>query len=479
MTSGLAARFSMTAGPTIAPLLRDLAAALAIIIEVEDETGAIAHSTAPEGESEALSLRPDARWAPIEVAGERAGRLVAWPAERIDTALLSSLARDVGERLQAGYEQDQMIDRLAQCYNEIDLLYRLSASTSPEQNLATICDTLLRETADMLGNRTLVVYLRRDNHLRSCSGAGREPVREIQRVTATPIYHAHIFTELDAHRGIETGARSIRHSGAIDGTVPEVRYFVIPVRDRVAMLGFVGIYFTEHEEPPQTPELKLLACLAQHLSDTATRNELLRELGEMLFNTVKSLVAAIEAKDPYTRGHSERVYRLSAKIGERLGLPPSELRTLSWAALLHDIGKIAVPTDILSKPGPLTREEFQLIQTHPLCGCKVIEPIPQLQNVLPGIRSHHERVDGKGYPDGLEGDQIPFMARIIGVADTFDAMVSSRAYRRARTFQNAVEEVERSAGTQLDAQVVEAFLDLVAAGEVEVPEVDERLTKAA
>jgi HD-GYP domain-containing protein (c-di-GMP phosphodiesterase class II) len=182
----------------------------------------------------------------------------------------------------------------------------------------------------------------------------------------------------------------------------------------------------------------------------------------MLFHTVRGLVAAIDAKDEYTRGHSERVHHVSILIAKRLGLSAEEIRRVSWAAMLHDVGKIAIGRSILHKPGKLTDDEYETIKTHPVRGCRVLEPIPQLREILPGIRHHHERWDGRGYPDGLRGEEIPLTSRIIAIADTFDAIVSTRAYREARSLEFALEEIGRNAGIQFDAQIVPVFLALAA-----------------
>ncbi len=167
---------------------------------------------------------------------------------------------------------------------------------------------------------------------------------------------------------------------------------------------------------------------------------------------IVALVAAVEAKDPYTRGHTQRVAELAVRIGEELRLSPERLRTLGRAAMLHDIGKIGVPDAILNKPGKLTREEFAAIQEHPVRGYQIISGIRSLRRELSGVRSHHERLDGSGYPDGLRGDALPQEARIIAVADVYDALTSRRAYRDALSSAAALAII--AADTGLDARCV-------------------------
>src|SRR5262249_44916978 len=141
---------------------------------------------------------------------------------------------------------------------------------------------------------------------------------------------------------------------------------------------------------------------------------------DLFLGSIRMLAAAIDEKDPYTRGHSDRVAKYSVHIGRQLGLADEELETLQISALLHDVGKIGVDDRVLKKPGALTPEEFHIMRQHPSKGANIMRPVPQLKNMLPGIELHHEQVNGEGYPYGLKGDQIPLMARIIGVANTFD-----------------------------------------------------------
>lgn len=177
---------------------------------------------------------------------------------------------------------------------------------------------------------------------------------------------------------------------------------------------------------------------------------------------VQALIRAVEARDPYTAGHSERVMLYSILIGKKLGLSAEELQLLSMGALIHDIGKVGVPDYVLNKPGKLTDEEFELVKLHPAVGDRMIEGIPSLAPMRPIVRWHHEKLNGRGYPDRLEGDEIPLMVRIVTVCDIFDALTSSRSYRGAMPWQKAVdilrEEVESGA---LDPKVVEAFADII------------------
>ncbi len=187
---------------------------------------------------------------------------------------------------------------------------------------------------------------------------------------------------------------------------------------------------------------------------------------ELFVGTVKALSAAIDGKDKYTRGHSERVSRISVAIGKRMGMPADELETLRISALLHDVGKIAVDDAILKKPAALTEEEFEIMKTHPMKGYKIMSQIPAMEPYLPGMVMHHEMVNGKGYPKGLTGDQIPLQAKIVSVADTFDAMTIDRPYSKGMELQPALERLRSFVGTRYQSDVVEALVAACNAGEV-------------
>jgi HD-GYP domain-containing protein (c-di-GMP phosphodiesterase class II) len=182
---------------------------------------------------------------------------------------------------------------------------------------------------------------------------------------------------------------------------------------------------------------------------------------ELFLGSIRMLAAAIDEKDPYTRGHSDRVAKYSLLIGNQLGLSPEELDRLRISALLHDVGKIGVDDRVLKKPGALTAEEFEIMKQHPSKGANIMRPVAQLKDVLPGIELHHEHINGKGYPYGLKGEEIPLMARIIAVSDTLDAITTNRPYQSARDIDDALEIIRKAAGSKFDQKVVEA-LELIA-----------------
>ena len=203
--------------------------------------------------------------------------------------------------------------------------------------------------------------------------------------------------------------------------------------------------------------------LEEHIAKLAKAAE---ENRELFVGTVKALAAAIDGKDRYTRGHSERVSRVSVAIGKRLGLGAEELETLRISALLHDVGKIAIDDAILKKPSALTDEEFEIMKTHPQAGYKIMAHIPAMKEFLPGMYMHHEMVNGAGYPQGLKGEEIPLQAKIISVADTFDAMTIDRPYSKGMSLKDSLERIGSFVGTRYDGKVVEALVQACAEGEI-------------
>ena len=204
----------------------------------------------------------------------------------------------------------------------------------------------------------------------------------------------------------------------------------------------------------------------ERLKESAEENR------ELFVGSIRMLAAAIDEKDPYTRGHSGRVAKYSTLIGRELGLNPQDLDTLRISALLHDVGKIGVEDRVLKKPGALTTEEFDLMKQHTVKGANIMRPVSQLKNMLPGIELHHEHIDGRGYPYGLQGPQIPLMARIIGVADTLDAMTTNRPYQSAMDLDYALGKIKALAGSKFDAVVVNALDAAVNAGRLRLSAVE-------
>jgi hypothetical protein len=220
------------------------------------------------------------------------------------------------------------------------------------------------------------------------------------------------------------------------------------------LLGFVTIFYGVAQDYRRD------ASLTRTISSLLL-NGSVDALEQSYSEVLTALVAAVEAKDPYTKGHSEKVARLAVQIGEHRGFPPERLRLLYQAGLLHDVGKIGVPDWILNKPGRLTPAEFAVVRGHPARSEEMIGKIPSLRPTLPAIRWHHERLDGSGYPDGIKGDAIPLEACVLAVADVYDALTSGRSYRPAQAAGAALVYLQHNAGTLFDARCVEGLRRLV------------------
>lgn len=226
---------------------------------------------------------------------------------------------------------------------------------------------------------------------------------------------------------------------------------------------FAGIIVLGPSDPfeQEKDNLSRARLLANQVAVSLSNARLIEELSALNWGTLKALARAVDAKSPWTAGHSERVTQNALRIGRVLHLSPEELKDLHRGGLLHDIGKIGVPAHILDKPANLNPEEWRIIREHPRMGAKIIEPIGPYKQIVPMILHHHERFDGKGYPDRLAGSAISLGARILAVADAYDAMVSDRPYRKALTEEQATHIIRQEAGRQLDPDVAAAFLELL------------------
>jgi HD-GYP domain-containing protein (c-di-GMP phosphodiesterase class II) len=208
----------------------------------------------------------------------------------------------------------------------------------------------------------------------------------------------------------------------------------------------------------QLRDIKVMALGRRMLLNHRRQVQAYDKLKDTLFGLVRCLTAAIDAKDPYTWGHSERVARIAVRLGKQMSLAPAMLSDLYLAGLLHDIGKIGIRDSVLQKPGDLSPEEFAHIQEHPVIGDRLVSNIKQLEHLRPGVRNHHERWDGAGYPDGLAGERIPLLARVLAVADSCDAMMANRAYRNALPRERIDATLMLGSGAQWDPHVIEHFM---------------------
>jgi len=232
---------------------------------------------------------------------------------------------------------------------------------------------------------------------------------------------------------------------------------ILPLVVKSRSWGLVEVYRAT-SDPFREEEIALARLFVAHLAGLIAQRESHDKVRRLYRETLASLANALEAKDPVTHTHTEEVAELSVAVGRRLGLSPAELEQVELGALLHDIGKIRIPDSILGKEGALTEEEWEVMQRHPAAGESILAPISALEGVLPLVRSHQERWDGRGYPDRLVGQQTPLGARIISVCDAFSAMSEDRPYHAKQTREQALRELRANAGTQFDPACVEALL---------------------
>jgi HD-GYP domain-containing protein (c-di-GMP phosphodiesterase class II) len=240
----------------------------------------------------------------------------------------------------------------------------------------------------------------------------------------------------------------------------------VPVRVKEKIIGVLEAINKQERGGFNKGDLSLFLSLADQVAIALDNSRLYQELEEMFFQTTDSLADAIEKRDPYTGGHTQRVTQYSLAIAKYLQLNPLERKWLKITSVLHDIGKVGIEDQILRKPERLSPDESEMIKRHCNIGVEIIKHIRQLRESIPGVKYHHEQLDGKGYPNGLKGEEIPVLAKIIAVADTFDAMTTDRPYRIAMEREAAVKELEKCSGTQFDEKVVEAFIQAYQKGEI-------------
>lgn len=246
----------------------------------------------------------------------------------------------------------------------------------------------------------------------------------------------------------------------------KVNSICAPLKTRKGIVGIINLSRREDSEPFTKDNLTLLSTMAHEAASAIENAGLYKDLHEGYLSTIRALTSALEVKDHYTRGHSDAVARYAVKIAKRLDLSPHEIEGIEVAAILHDIGKIGIQEAILNKPGKLDDEEWKEVKKHPESSLKILDGINFPWDIKPIVYAHHERYDGKGYPRGLKGIEIPLGARILGVADLYDAMTSDRAYRKGLSKETVIEELKRVAGTQIDPGIAEVFIEILLQGKV-------------
>lgn len=408
---------------------------------------------------------------PIERSSVYFGSLVACAATEEtaagDTstgAVLDAMHEILTEGSAKEHEIDSLATELALQYEEIELLYEIDEKIPLRSYPSNVIDYVAEKAFDVL-NCSCFAWV---PHNGTAPGKGddcrilwnpgeTEPPPTMLRLEAEQLARA--VAERCIRDGKPSTVTSLDSDPELSSFSPELDSVMsLPLMVGTDLYGCV-IAFKRRGDQFTSYELKLMTALARKSAFVMRDSGLYEDLESLFFNLIKLLVNTIENKDQYTKGHSQRVKTFTVRLAELMALPKEEIETLRVSGLLHDIGKQGVPDAVLKKEGKLNDEEFALIKTHPICGVNLIKHIKQFEDCLPHIRHHHERIDGKGYPDGLSGNDIPQGARIIAVADTYDALTSSRCYRPSFSTDKAFEIIEEVAGTQLDAEATRALLD--------------------
>jgi HD-GYP domain-containing protein (c-di-GMP phosphodiesterase class II) len=374
---------------------------------------------------------------------------------------LDDLASGIADEVAAKADVDKITEELAECYEELHLVYSLDRHnrTGVGPDTDTFRQMLQDTTAHL--NVDVVAFIRpSDNQCVYATSLSKE-IHNLDLVL--------VEMRGDLFRFVQSSRESVVMNEASDPrrayifTDMPYRVLACPIRVGRRVDALVVLLNHMHKLPFSNSDQHLGEVLANQVSAMVNQVLMLDSSAKFTKQLALALVEAVEAKDPYTRGHSERVHHLSMEIGRALGLGADDLQDLHWGSLLHDVGKIGIPDAILCKPARLTKDEYTFIMVHPERSYEILRHIDQLKNAVPGARHHQEMWNGKGYPHGLAGDRIPLHARIMAVADTYDSITSSRAYRAGSSHEFAMAEIARVSGTQLDPAMVEVFAKICAA----------------
>jgi putative nucleotidyltransferase with HDIG domain len=398
------------------------------------------------------------------VATEGDGGIQSVIRRRIDPA-------DV-EWLSTGTSALPALELLQRAQRHLKTLHRVSEALAGARDLQALSSVALETILDVTAADRAALVLRREEGLGGDADVAAVRLRHGPQgaFTLSRTLVADTIT-----KGVSTFARDAssdaRFSGGESVIGQGIRSVMcVPLRTTDQILG--ALYVDSQSGPGRFSEedLELLAAIGNHTGVALHRVRLLGELERLLLDTIRAIAATIDAKDGYTHRHSERVATLAARIAAEMGLGAEHQELAELSALLHDVGKIAVPDSILNKPGTLTPEEFAEMRKHPVHGARILSNIqsPLVKAVLPGVRYHHERWDGTGYPEGLSGDAIPLLGRILGVADFLDALTSTRTYHAPKSIDEVVQLIVNAAGVHFDPQIAEAVVRLHGRGALNV-----------
>ncbi len=396
--------------------------------------------------------------------------------ESIFTEMLGLLAENFQAETEAEEQIEMVGTELAQTYEELVLLHKLSTNmkvTEPDANfLQMACDSL----TDIVSVEGIAVVLEKtiedEKQLVVTAGSGLIDIDE--RMAA--ILHSRVVEEINSGKEALLDSEvdspfkydwsdNIKNIIAVPlfGKERVESHFAERTQNGSCVTGLMVAINRIDKQDFDSTDVKLFNSVANGCAVFVENGRLFKDLEELFIGSLKALTSSIDAKDPYTRGHSERVAFISRWLAEKLAeeelLEEDQIHKIYLAGLLHDIGKIGIDEVVLCKQGKLTEQELSRVRKHPSIGAGILREIKQMRDIVPGVLCHHEQVDGKGYPNGLVGEQIPLTGKIVGLADSFDAMTSKRTYRGALTVEQAMAEIEKGLGTQFDEKVGRVFIN--------------------
>jgi putative nucleotidyltransferase with HDIG domain len=352
---------------------------------------------------------------------------------------------------------------LQRAQRHLETLHRVSEMLAAARDFDGLSNATLRAILDVTAADRTALVLRRTE-----PGGGAEVAAARSRFPGPADFTVSRTLVADV---IEKGISVFAHDAATDERFAAGQSVIgqhvrsvmcVPLRTTDEILGAIYVDSLSGAGRFTDADLELLAAIGNQAGVALHRVRLLSEIERLLLDTIRAIAATIDAKDGYTHRHSERVAALSKRIARELGLSEAEQETVELSALLHDVGKIAVPDSILNKPERLTPEEYAEMKKHPLHGARILGNIqsPAVKAVVPGVQYHHEKWDGTGYPEGLAAEQIPLLARVLGVSDFLDALTSVRSYRRATPMDDVVALVKQNAGSHFDPAIAEVVVRL-------------------
>lgn len=370
--------------------------------------------------------------------------------------LLQAMIRD--QVRVAGLEQelDALSGQLSNTYEELSLIYQISSGMKVNRRAGDFFKSACLEVMDVMNVRAMGVSLLSiaDQQEPVLYGNMDLPLGQVRRLAGE-------LTRLLCQRKSPLLVNDLRRDKSFAWLADSAsRLIAVPLMRQEQMLGCVFGLDKLGGGEFDSVDSKLLSSIANESAIYLENAMLFEDVHGLMMGLLHSLTSAVDAKDAYTCGHSERVALLSRHLAQQAKLGDHDVERVYMAGLLHDVGKIGVPEAVLQKTGRLTSEEFEQIKKHPEIGARILQDIKQIKDIIPGVLHHHERFDGKGYPGGLAGHDIPLMGRIICLADCFDAMTSSRTYRKALPLEVALTEIRRCSGTQFDPELTEAFLQI-------------------